>query len=117
MYFCSMIKQLPSYDEARKAIRGGKDPVAFLHLGILYAQGMGVTQNHILAHYFLKKALDMGCKEAEEYINMEYESGAKDFAADFESYIGEDGSASRETIAKLRAKVESQALRQSFENP
>lgn len=48
----------------------------------------------------------MGCKEAEEYINMEYESGAKDFAADFESYIGEDGSASRETIAKLRARVE-----------
>lgn len=106
VYFCSMIKQLPSYDEARKAIRGGKDPVAFLHLGILYAQGMGVTQNHILAHYFLKKALDMGCKEAEEYIYMEYESGAKDFAADFESYFGEDGSASRETIAKLRAKVE-----------
>ena len=101
-----MITNLPSYDEARKAIRGGKDPVAFLHLGILYAQGIGVTQNHILAHYFLKKALDMGCKEAEEYINMEYESGAKDFAADFESYIGEDGSAPRETIAKLRARVE-----------
>ena len=63
-----MIKNLPTYDEARKAIRGGKDPVAFLHLGILYAQGIGVTQNQILAHYFLKKALDMGCKEAEEYI-------------------------------------------------
>ena len=51
-----MITNLPTYDEARKAIRGGKDPVAFMHLGILYAQGIGVTQNHILAHYFLKKA-------------------------------------------------------------
>lgn len=101
-----MITNLPTYDEARKAIRGGKDPVAFLHLGILYAQGIGVTQNHILAHYFLKKALDMGCKEAEEYLKVEYESGKKDFAADIESYIGEDGSASRETIVKLRAKVE-----------
>lgn len=106
MYFCDMITNLPTYDEARKAIRGGKDPVAFLHLGILYAQGIGVTQNHILAHYFLKKALDMGCKEAEEYLKVEYESGKKDFAADIESYIGEDGSASRETIVKLRAKVE-----------
>lgn len=101
-----MMTNLPTYDEARKAIRGGKDPVAFMHLGILYAQGIGVTQNHILAHYFLKKALDMGCKEAEEYLKVEYESGKKDFAADIESYIGEDGSASRETIVKLRAKVE-----------
>ena len=101
-----MITNLPTYDKARKAIRGGKDPVAFLHLGILYAQGIGVTQNHILAHYFLKKSLDMGCKEAEEYLNVEYESGKKDFATDIESYIGEDGSASRETIAKLRARVE-----------
>lgn len=101
-----MIKNLPTYDEARKAIRGGKDPVAFLHLGILYAQGIGVTQNQILAHYFLKKALDMGCKEAEEYINIQYESGKKDFAADIESYISDDCSVSRETIAKLRARVD-----------
>lgn len=101
-----MIANLPTYDEARKAIRGGKDPVAFLHLGILYAQGIGVTRNHVLAHYFIKKAMDMGCQEAERFLNMEYESGKIDFAADFESYIDEDGSASQETIAKLRAKAE-----------
>lgn len=105
-YFCNMITNLPTYDEARKAIRGGKDPMAFLHLGILYAQGIGVTQNHILAHYFLKKALDMGCPEAEEYINMLYEYGEKDFAADIESYISDDSSISRETIAKLRARID-----------
>ena len=80
--------------------------MAFLHLGILYEQGIGTTQNHILAHYFIKKAFDMGCKEAEEYLNIEYESGNKDFAADIESYIGEYGSIPRETIVKLKARVE-----------
>lgn len=101
-----MIKNLPTYDEARKAIRGGKDSKAFLHLGILYEQGIGTTQNHILAHYFIKKAFDMGCKEAEEYLKMAYESGKGDFAADIESYFDNDGFASQETIAKVRAKVE-----------
>ena len=42
-----MRKQLPSYDTAIKAIRGGKDPMAFLYLGILYAQGIGTEQNDI----------------------------------------------------------------------
>lgn len=101
-----MIMQLPSIDDAQKAIKGGKDPMAFLHLGILYAQGADTPQDEMLAHYFIKKALDMGCKEAEEYLNIEYESGKKDFATDIESYIGEDGSMSRETIHKLRARVE-----------
>ena len=100
------MKQLLPFDDALKAVWGGKDPKAFLRLGILYSQGIGTTQNEILANYFIKKALDMGCKEAEEYLNVEYESGKKDFADDFESYIGEDGSASQETIVKLRAKVE-----------
>lgn len=64
--------KLPSLAEAQKAIKGGKDPRAFLHLGILYAQGMGTTQNDVLATYFIKKALDMGCKEVKEYINMKF---------------------------------------------
>lgn len=64
--------KLPSLVDAQKAIKGGKDPRAFLHLGILYAQGIGTEQNDILATYFIKKSLDMGCKEAEEYINMNY---------------------------------------------
>ena len=51
-----MITNLPTYDEARKAIRGGKDPMAFLHLGIIYANGIGITQNHALANYFFDKA-------------------------------------------------------------
>jgi hypothetical protein len=45
--------QLPSYNKACKAIRDGKDPMAFLHLGILYTQGVDVSRNDILANYFL----------------------------------------------------------------
>ena len=111
-----MITNLPTYDEARRAIRGGKDAVAFLHLGILYAQGIGTAQNHILAHYFLKKAYNMGCTEAEEYLNMEYESGRIDFAADIAYYFGDDGSASQETIAKLRARVEAERKSKHYGN-
>lgn len=110
------MKQLLPFDDALKAVWGGKDPKAFLRLGILYSQGIGTTQNEILANYFIKKALDMGCKEAEEYLNVEYESGKKDFADDFESYIGEDGSASQETIVKLRAKVEAERKAKHYGN-
>lgn len=105
-----MITNLPTYDEARKAIRGGKDPVAFLHLGILYAQGIGVTQNHILAHYFLKKALDMGCKEAEQYMYLGYEAGTNDFGTEIEAAIGDVNNVSPATIAKLKAKIEKERI-------
>ena len=98
--------KLPSLAKAQKALKRGKDARAFLHLGILYAQGLGTEQDDLLATYFIKKALDMGCKEAEEYINIQYESGKKDFAADIESHISDDCSVSQETIAKLRARVD-----------
>ncbi|MBR0180171.1 MAG: SEL1-like repeat protein [Prevotella sp.] len=62
--------KLPSLAEAQKALKGGKDPQSFLHLGVLYAQGIGTAQDDVLATYFIKKALDLGCKEAKEYINM-----------------------------------------------
>ena len=111
-----MITNLPTYDEARKAIRGGKDPVAFLHLGILYAQGIGVTQNHILAHYFLKKALDMGCKEAEQYMYLGYEAGTSDFGVEIESAIGDENSVSPTTRAKLKAKIEKERIEGNIGN-
>ena len=49
------------YHEARKAIRTATDPMAFVHLGQLYAQGIGTRENHVLANYFYDKALAMGC--------------------------------------------------------
>ncbi len=102
-----MIKKLPTYAEAQKAICGAKDPIAFLHLGILYAQGIDTNQDDILAAFFIKKALDMGCKEAKEYIKIEYESGKKDLAQEIISAIGDERSITQEKLAKLRTKVES----------
>ena len=103
-----MIQKLPTYADAQKAICGGKKPIAFLHLGILYAQGIGTEQNDILASYFIKKALDMGCKEAEEYIKSEYESGKKDFAQEIISAFEEERLITKEKTAKQRAKVEAE---------
>lgn len=101
-----MIQKLPTYAEAQKAICGGKGPIAFLHLGILYAQGIGTEQNDILASYFIKKAIDMGCKEAEEYIKSEYESGKKDFAQEIITAFEDERQITQENTAKLRTKVE-----------
>ena len=101
-----MMKKLPSYTEALKAICGGKDPMAFLHLGILYAQGIGTEQNDILASYFVQKALDMGCKEAVEYIKSEYESGKKDFAQEIIKAFENERLITQEKINKQRARVE-----------
>ena len=105
-----MIKQLPSFADAQKAIKGGKDPRAFLHLGLLYAQGIGTTQDEMLAQYFIKKALDMGCKEAEECLELEYESGIKDFGDEINAFIGDSNDVSRETIAKLKVRIEKERI-------
>lgn len=101
-----MVQKLPTYADAQKAICGGKDPIAFLHLGILYAQGIGTEQNDTLASYFIKKAIDMGCKEAEEYIKSEYESGKKEFVKEVMSAFEEKRLITKENTAKQRAKVE-----------
>lgn len=84
--------------------------MAFLHLGILYAQGVDVSRNDILANYFLKKALDMGCKEAEEYLEWGYESGAKDFGDEINTIIGDYNDISRETMAKLKVRIEKERM-------
>lgn len=101
-----MVQKLPTYADAQKAICGGKGSIAFLHLGILYAQGIGTEQNDTLVSYFIKKALDMGCKEAEEYIKSEYESGKKEFAKEVMSAFEGKRLITKENTAKQRAKVE-----------
>lgn len=110
-----MIK-LPSIAEAQKALKGGKDPRAFLHLGILYAQGLGTEQDDLLATYFIKKAHDMGSKEAEEYVNYTYEAGMKDFATEIASLIGDESSLTLEKIAKIRARVEVERKAKNYGN-
>lgn len=109
-----MTQSLPSYADALRAINKGKDPLAFLHLGILYAQGIGIEQNEVLAHYFIKKAIDMGCKEAMEYVQMEYESGKKDFAKEIESIMEGSNSIAKETIARVRSRAEGERKAKNY---
>lgn len=104
------MKLTPSFDNALKAIWRRKDPKAFLHLGIMYTQGIYTPQNNILAQYFIKKALDMGCKEAAQFMELDYESGAKDFGDEINSTIGNNNNISRETIAKFKVRIEKERL-------
>lgn len=108
------MKEKEIYDNARSAIRNAKDPLAFLHLGDLYAQGIGTQENHVLANYFYDKAVRMECSEANEYIAREYELGTRDISNDVEKMIDSSGALSLATIKKLiqaeRAKGNSGVL-------
>ena len=101
-----MNSTLPSYDEARIAVRERKDAMSFFNLGLLYAKGIGTAQNNILAQYFLKKALDMGCEEAKAFIGDVFATGEIDFASHITYLLGDKDSASPETIAELKKKIE-----------
>jgi len=108
--------KLPSLADAQKAIKGRKDSRAFLHLGVIYAQGIGTEQDDILANYFIRKALDMGCKEAEQYLNTRYESGAKDFADEINTAIGDAFQVSQSSFARLRKRVEQERMAGNYGN-
>lgn len=95
------MKEKEIYDNARVAIRNAKDPLAFLHLGNLYAQGIGTLENHVLANYFYDKAVRMGCSEADEYIAREYELDTRDISNDVEKMVDSSGALSLATIKKL----------------
>ena len=110
MYFCSMITNLPTYDEARKAIRDGKDPMAFLHLGVIYAKGIGTTKNHTLASYFFKKALDLGYQEAYAYLNIEYESTLRDLSDDIKTALAYPQFLSPQKMSKMKEYLEKERL-------
>ena len=101
-----MISALPSYDEARIAIKDKKDAKAFFNLGLLYAKGIGVRKNNVLANYFCKKAVSLGCEEAKAYEGIMYESGEIDFPEQIKCMLGNAETASPETIAALRKRVE-----------
>ena len=105
------------YLDARKAIRDAKDPMAFLNLGKLYAQGIGTTENHVLANYFYEKALNMGCKEAESLISKEYDSGMRDIATEFIHAVKMTDSIDDIPLAKMirfRKQIEREMLKKNY---
>ena len=89
------------YLEAREAVRNAKDPKAFLRLGMLYTQGIGIGKNYVLANYFFEIARTMGCEEAEHYMDIAYEAGAKDFAENITSAIGDPAHVSHDVVDRL----------------
>lgn len=105
------------YLDARKAIRGGKDPMAFLSLGKLYAQGIGTTENHVLANYFYEKALYMGCKEAESFISHEYDTGMRDIATEFIHAVNMSDSMDdipADKMARFRNQIERERVKKNY---
>ena len=111
-----MPMKLPPYPVAQKAICGAANPIAFLHLGIMYAEGIGIASNQVLAHYFIQKALDMGCKEAEVYVNNEYEAGKKCAVKEIMEALDDEHSITQEKTAKARRKAEVERKAKNYGN-
>ena len=109
-----MNEHLPTYDEARMAIRGGNNPLAFLHLGIIYSNGIGVLKNHVLANYFFDKALNMGCKEAEQYIDQEYSSGARDLVSEIRNAAENISTIAPVKLEKLKKQMNRELLKKNY---
>lgn len=86
-YFVDLSQSLQAFHYIRKAIRHKTVPLAFLRLGICYNQGIGTTENHTLASYFFNQAYIMGVKEAGSFIDMEYDSGRRNFVKDFNNTL------------------------------
>ena len=57
-------------------------PIAQFHLGVMYAAGKGVPQNHVEAMKWFRKAADQGDVKAQYYLGLMYFQGIgvpKDF--------------------------------------
>ena len=112
-YICSM-KEKEMYDNARVAIRNGNDPLAFLHLGSLYAQGIGTTENHALANYFYEKALAMGCQEAENYIHQEYKLGYRNIINTIKCAMRNDDTLPADVLGRLKKRLENERTQKNY---
>lgn len=103
-----------SYDYIRKAIRHKKIPIAILRLGITYAQGIGTTENHVLANYFYEMALGMGCQEAERLIKQEFESGERDIISAIERALGHNAIPSPQRMDRYKEWIDGERRKKNY---
>lgn len=102
------------YLEARIAIRGATNPEAYLRLGMLYAKGIGTTENHTLANYFYEKALAMGCQEAEQFIDQEFESGNRNIMDILGQVMDGQLALPPEKLARYKKWVDKERIKKNY---
>lgn len=105
---------IQQYLDARKAVRGGKDPQAFMRLGEIYAKGIGTTSNHVLANYFYDKAARLGCEEVYDFITLEYENGDRSIAKDIDKAIEAKGAYTQNIINGIKKTIEAERVKRNF---
>lgn len=117
VYICIMIPDKDAarqYLEARIAIRGATNPEAYLRLGMLYAKGIGTTENHTLANYFYEKALAMGCQEAEQFIDQEFESGNRNIMDILGQVMDGQLALPPEKLARYKKWVDKERIKKNY---
>lgn len=103
-----------SYDYIRKAIRHKEIPLAVLRLGISYSLGIGTKVNHVLSNYFYEMAYTLGCQEAEDIIEQEFEFGRRNIADAIERAIGNNGALSPQQMARLGKLLERERKKKNY---
>lgn len=102
------------YLEARIAVRGGANPIAFVRLGNLYAKGIGTTENHALANYFYEKASALGCKEADDCIEQEYDSGRRDIVREVMNAMTDADHLPTSKKNRIIRRIERERIRKNY---
>lgn len=113
-YFDDPDQSRLSYDYVRKAIRHKDVPLAILRLGVSYAGGIGIKENHVLANYFYEKALSMGCQEAEDYIEYEYDTGRRNLVHEVTKAMNKTGSPTPGDIDKFKKRIERERQKENY---
>lgn len=113
-YFDDPSQSSKSYDYIRKAIRHKDTPLAILRLGISYAKGIGAKENHVLANYFYDMALAMGCQEADQYIDQEYESGRRNLVQDVVKTINKTELPTLPIFANLLKRLDRERAKKNY---
>lgn len=113
-YFDNPATSNLSYDYIRKAIRHKDIPLAILRLGISYAKGIGIKENHVLANYFFDMASTMGCKEADSFIDQEYESGRRNIVHEIENAIKNFNFSKPNIKEELIRRIERERVKKNY---
>lgn len=103
-----------AYDYIRKAIRHDEVPLAYLYLGITYAQGIGIHPNKAIANYYFVKARAKGCEQARDFISDTLELGNKFIIKEIKTSLAHKEELSPKATKRIREQVERERVKKNY---
>lgn len=105
-YFGDPQQGKAAYDYIRKAIRHAKAPLAFIRIAEMFAGGIYVRSNNVLASYYHMKAFEGGCEEVADMLKREYESGTRNLVNDIVVVAQQTGPVAQRKMDMFRRLID-----------